>query len=35
MEYGATIAVPLFGNIKVQGLATTSKQVGVGLALDF
>jgi hypothetical protein len=34
-EYGATIAVPLIGNLKVIGLATTGKQVGLGLGLEF
>jgi hypothetical protein len=34
-EYGATVAVPLIGNLKVIGLATTGKQVGLGLGLEF
>lgn len=35
MEYGATVTVPVFGNIKAQGLVTTDKRVGLGLALEF
>jgi hypothetical protein len=34
-EYGATVAVPLIGSLKVIGLATTGKQVGLGLGLEF
>lgn len=34
-EYGMTIAVPMFGAIKAQGLVTTDKRVGLGLAVDF
>lgn len=34
-EYGATISVPVVGNIKAMGLVTTDKKVGVGLGLDF
>lgn len=35
MEYGITAAIPLIGNFKVIGLATTGKQVGLGLGLEF
>lgn len=35
MEYGITVAVPLIGNLKAIGLATTGKQVGVGFGLEF
>lgn len=35
MEYGATVTVPVFGNLSVQGLATTDKKVGVGIAISF
>lgn len=35
LQYGATISVPLAGSLSVVGLATTSKQVGVGLAIEF
>lgn len=34
-EYGATLAVPVFGNVKAQGLVTTDKRLGLGLALEF
>lgn len=34
-EYGATVSVPVFGNVKAQGLVTTDKRVGLGLALEF
>ena len=34
-QFGATVAVPLIGNLKVQALGTTDKRVGLGLALDF
>lgn len=34
-EYGITAAIPLIGNLKVVGLATTGKQVGLGLGLEF
>lgn len=34
-EYGATISIPVFGNIKAQGLVTTDKRVGLGVALEF
>ena len=35
LHYGATLSVPLAGSLSVTGLATTSKQVGVGLAIEF
>lgn len=35
MEYGASISVPLAGSLSVIGLATTSKQIGVGLSIEF
>lgn len=35
VEYGATVSFPIFANLNVMGLVTTSKQVGVGLSLDF
>jgi hypothetical protein len=34
-QYGATISVPLAGSLSVTGLATTSKQIGVGLSIEF
>jgi hypothetical protein len=34
-EYGVTIAVPLIGNLNVQGLVTTDRRVGVGLSIGF
>lgn len=34
-EFGATVTVPLFGNIKAQAIGTTGKQIGVGLAWEF
>ena len=34
-DFGATVTVPVFGNIKAQFLGTTGKQIGVGLALEF
>jgi len=34
-EYGISLAVPLIGNFKVLGLATTGKQIGVGVGLEF
>lgn len=35
VHYGATLSVPLAGSLSVIGLATTAKQVGVGLAIEF
>lgn len=35
MEYGATVTVPVFGNVSVQGLATTDKRIGIGLGITF
>lgn len=34
-QFGATITVPLLGNIKAQALGTTDKRIGIGLALEF
>jgi hypothetical protein len=34
-NFGATISVPVIGNLKAQALGTTDKRVGVGLALEF
>ena len=34
-QFGATITVPVLGNIKAQVLGTTDKKVGLGLALEF
>lgn len=34
-EYGVVTAVPLIGNLRVLGTASTDKKVGLGLALDF
>ena len=34
-EYGATVSAPLIGRLKVQGLVTTDKRVGLGLGLEF
>jgi hypothetical protein len=34
-EYGATVAVPVIGNLKAMGMVTTSKQIGLGLSVDF
>lgn len=34
-NYGVTVSVPVFGNIKAQALGTTDKRVGLGLALEF
>lgn len=33
-EYGATISVPLIGNLNAQGIVTTDKRVGVGISLS-
>ena len=33
--FGATISVPVFGNVKAQALGTTDKRIGLGLALEF
>jgi hypothetical protein len=35
MDYGVSVAVPLIGNFKAIGLATTGKQIGLGIALEF
>lgn len=35
INYGATVGVPLMGSISVVGLATTSRQIGVGLSIEF
>lgn len=34
-EYGVTVAVPLIGNLNVQGIVTTDRKVGVGLSIGF
>jgi hypothetical protein len=34
-EYGVVTAVPLIGNLKVIGTASTDKKIGLGLAIDF
>lgn len=34
-EYGATVSVPLIGNLNVTGLVTTDKRVGLGVSLGF
>jgi hypothetical protein len=34
-DYGVVAAVPLIGNLKVLGTASTDKKVGLGLAIDF
>jgi hypothetical protein len=34
-EYGVTVGVPLFGTISLQGLATTDKKIGLGVAISF
>lgn len=34
-DFGATITVPLIGNLKAQALGTTDQKVGLGLALEF
>jgi len=34
-EYGITVAVPIFGSLYVQGLVTTDKKIGLGLAISF
>lgn len=35
LEYGVSITVPVHGALKLQGLGTTGKQVGAGVALEF
>lgn len=35
IHYGAMVSVPLAGSLSVVGLATTSKQIGVGLSIEF
>ena len=34
-EYGATVAVPLIGNLNVTGLVTTDKKIGLGVSIGF
>lgn len=34
-NFGATVSVPVFGNVRAQALGTTDKKVGLGLALEF
>lgn len=35
IQYGATVSLPLIGNLKAQALGTTDKRIGLGLALEF
>lgn len=34
-EYGATVSVPVLGNLNAQALVTTDKRIGVGLSIGF
>ncbi len=35
LDYGISVTVPVWGALKLQGLGTTGKQVGLGVALEF
>lgn len=35
LEYGISVTVPIHGAFKLQGLGTTGKEVGVGVAVEF
>lgn len=34
-EYGATVSIPVLGNLNAQALVTTDKRIGVGLSIGF
>lgn len=34
-EYGATVSVPVLGNLNAQAIVTTDKRIGVGLSIGF
>src|ERR1043165_9779881 len=34
-NFGATVTVPVIGNLKAQALGTTDKKIGLGLSLEF
>ena len=34
-EYGATVSVPVLGNLNAQAMVTTDKRIGVGLSIGF
>lgn len=34
-EFGATISVPVIGNLKAHAIVTTDKKAGLGVALEF
>jgi hypothetical protein len=35
LEYGATVSAPIYGSLNFQAIMTTSKTVGIGIALEF
>ena len=35
IEYGITASAPIYGSLSLQGLATTSKLIGIGLSVEF
>lgn len=35
LQYGMSVTVPVYGPVKLQGLGTTDKHVGIGVAIEF
>ena len=35
IEYGITASAPIYGSLSIQGLATSSKIIGIGLSIEF
>lgn len=35
LEYGATVSAPIYGSLNFQALMTTSKTIGLGVAVEF
>lgn len=35
ISYGAVVSVPVVGNLNITGMATTEKQVGIGIGISF
>lgn len=35
LEYGATVSAPIYGSLNFQAIMTTSKTIGIGIAVEF
>lgn len=35
ISYGAVVSVPVVGNLNITGMATTEKQIGIGIGINF